>query len=232
MRNRLRNVSRFALCIAGLALAGCGSDTATAPRPDVRAMGGAALFNGANPGDPVQIAAIVTVDGAVVTDAAVSVDGVPLTYVVNANPALTGYVGGVPATAGDTLTMVVTAAGQTISRSAIVPGMIEMNPPTGGLTYTDAQDIVVDWAPTSGASMTAVTCATTSAVTTGLWMIAPGTTQCTVPAASTSVPGNRISVMAINGSGDFPASTDLRSWTGKNGFWVTTQDYVDVSVTP
>jgi len=28
-----------------------------------------------------------------------------------------------------------------------------------------------------------------------------------------------------------PTSMDMRQWTAKNGFWITSQDYVDVQIT-
>ena len=129
------------------------------------------------------------------------------------------------------LTLSVTAAGQTVTLQATVPGMVEIHPPAGGLVYADSQDIPISWVPAAGAVLGIVTCAGASSTTPGMWMVAPGATEYTIPASATTVPGSRISVLGINGSGDLPSTMDLRQWAGKNGFWVTSQDYIDVMIT-
>ena len=223
------------MCL-GLTLAtGCGNES-TKPAsavPSVQAMAGIQIPRGTAPGTPYQAGAVVTVDGQLVTDAVVQINGAALTY--NANPAKpeeTGYIGLVSASQGDTLTLSVTAAGQTLTRQTTVPGILAINPPVAGFVYADDQDIPISWVPATGTILTLVACGGQSTPTPALWIMPPGTTQYSVPAAATTVPGNRISVFGINGSGDLPSTTDLSQWVGKNGFWVTCQDTLGVLITP
>lgn len=229
--------ARFAgLWVAALGMiliAGCGGsdDGGTAPEPEVKAMGGIQIAQGTPDGTPYAAAVVVSVDGEIVSDAEVSINGAALSYLSDpAKPEQTGYVGAVTAAQGDVVTLTARAAGKTITLQATVPGMINLNPPVGGLLWGDAQDIPITWQPSAGSMMTIVTCAGATSVTPGMWMVAPGTTSHTVPASATVTPGCRISVMAIAGSGDLPTSMDLRAWGGKSGFWVSTSDYVDVMI--
>jgi hypothetical protein len=214
-----------------LVVAGCGGES-TRPQPEVKVMGGILIARGMPAGAPYQAGAVVSVDGQLVTDAEVRINGAPLTWVENpVNPAQTGYVGLVAASQGDLLTLVATAAGQTVTLQATVPGVLEIHPPAGGLVYADDQDIPISWVPAAGAAITIVTCGGASSATPDMWLVAPTASAHTIPASATTVPGDRISIMGINGSGDLPSTMDLRQWAGKRGFWVTSQDYLDVLIT-
>lgn len=220
------------VCLSLVLAAGCGDDSSTQPVPDVKVMGGVLIVRGMPAGGPYQAGAVVSVDGEFVTNAEVRLNGAALTYVDNpATPEQTGYVGAVSATPGDPLTLTATAAGQTITLHATVPGMIEVHPPAGGLVYADNQDIPISWEPAAGAVLSIVTCAGAGSTTPGMWMMGPGASEYTIPASATTVPGSRITVLGINGSGDLPSTMDLRQWVDKNGFWVTCQDYIDVMIT-
>jgi hypothetical protein len=221
----------FLSCL-GLALsAGCGNES-TQPKPEVKAMGGIVLARGMPVGTPYEAGVVVSVNGQIVNDAVVRISGAELAYVINpAKPEATGYVGQVSASPGDVLTLSVTAAGQTVTLQATVPGMVEIHPLAGGMVYADNQNIPISWVPATGAMFGMVTCAGASSTTPGIWMVAPTATEYTIPASATTVPGSRISVLGLSGSGDLPTSMDLRQWAGKNGFWLTSEDYVDVMIT-
>jgi hypothetical protein len=217
--------------LAWLLVAGCGGES-TRPQPVVKAMCGILVARGTPAGTPLQAGATVSVDGQLVTDAVVSINGSPLTYMVNTtDPAHTGYIGIVPASQGQTLTLTVTAAGQTVTQQAIVPGVVAIDPPVGGLVYPDSQAISISWQPAAGALLTVVTCGSATSTTPAMWLLAPTANQHTIPASATTVPGNRILIMGMNGSGDLPSTMDLSQWAGKGGFWVTSQDYLDVMIT-
>lgn len=231
---RMARLGRVTLMFAiglGLALTtGCGGE-ATQPRAEVKVMAGILIARGMPAGAPYQAGAVVSVNGQLVADAAVTINGAPLAYMVNpAAPEQTGYVGQVTASPGDVLTLSATAAGQTVSLQATVPGMVEILPPAS-LVYADNQDIPITWTPASGAVLTVVTCGGANTVTPGMWLMAAGANERIIPAASTAVPGIRITVIGMSGSGDLPTSMDLRSWANKSGFWVTSQDYIDVMIT-
>ena len=195
-------------------------------------MGGILIDRSMPVGTPYQAGAVVSVDGQLVTDAVVSINGAAMTYMENpAAPEMTGYIGQVSGSPGDVLTLSATAADQTISLMATVPGTVEIHPPAGGVVYADDQDIPISWDPASGAALTIITCGSAGSATPGMWLVSASANEHTIPASATTVPGNRISVMGISGSGDLPSSMDLRQWAGKNGFWVTSQDYIDVMVT-
>lgn len=213
-----------------LLVAGCGDET-TQPRPEVKAMGGILIARGTPAGTPVQAAAVVSVDDVLVTNAEVSMNGQALTYLANpAAPEQTGYVGLVSASQDSVLTLTVTAAGQTVTQQATVPGMVEIQPPAS-LVYPDNQAISLTWVPAAGALLIVVTCGSATSTTPFMSLQAADATGGTIPAEATTVGGNRITVMGINGSGDLPSTMDLRQWAGKSGFWVTCQDYVDVMIT-
>jgi hypothetical protein len=219
------------ICLGLVLAAGCGNES-TKPKPEVRAMGGIVLARGMPADTPYQAGVVVSVDGQVVTDAVVRISGAELVYMVNpAKPEQTGYVGQVSAHAGDVLTLSATAAGQTVTLHATVPGMVEIHPLAGGRVYADNQDIPISWVPASGAVFGMVTCGGAGSSTPGMWMVAPNATEYTIPASATTVPGSRISVLGLSGSGDLPTSMDFRQWAGKSGFWLTSQDYVDVMIT-
>jgi len=219
------------LCLGVLVGAGC-SDDSSKPTPELEAMGGILIARGMPAGSPVQAGVVVSVDGQVVTDAVVRINETDLTYVENpAKPEETGYVGIVTAPAGTVFTLSVTAAGQTKTMQATVPGMVEIQSPTAGSVYADNADITVSWVPSTGAAVSIVMCAGSGSAAPGMLMLAGDAASCIVPANYTSPPGDRITVIGLNGSGDLPTSMDLRQWAGKNGFWVTCQDYVDVLVT-
>lgn len=215
----------------GLLMAGCSQDSSTQPEPEVKAMGGIQITRDQAPGTPYQAGVVVTVDGQIVTDAAVRVNGVDLTYMsLPAQPEASGYVGMVMASAGDRLTLSVTAAGKTITLGATVPGMVEIQSPTPGGVFADGAAIPVSWTASSGATLTVVTCAGATSTTPAMWLLGAEASAHTVPAEATTAPGCRIMVMGVNGSGDLPSSMDLRTWVGKNGFWVSCQDHVDVVI--
>lgn len=227
----VRATGMFALGLGLALVAGCGGES-TQPRAEVKVMGGILIARGMPAGAPYQAGAVVSVNGQVVDDAEVRLNGGPMVYMANPGlPEQTGYVGQVTAAPGDLLTLTATAAGQTVTLQATVPGMVEIQPPAGGLVYADNQDITIAWTPASGAVMTIVTCGGAGSTTPGMWLLAAGTNQRVIPAASTTVPGNRITVIGMSGSGDLPTSMDLREWAGKSGFWVTSQDYIDVMIT-
>lgn len=211
-------------------VSGCGGDS-TKPEPEVKAMGGILVARGMPPGTPYQAGVVVTVDGQVVTDAEVSINGANLTYVENpSQPETTGYVGVVQASAGSVLTLSVTAAGQTRTLQATIPGMVAIQAPLRGTIFDDDADIPVSWTPSTGATMSIVTCAGAASTASGMWLLAGNASTYAIPAEATVSPGCRITVLGINGSGDLPTSFDLRGWAGKNGFWVSCQDFVDVLI--
>ena len=221
----------LAICLALVVAGGCGSES-TQPKPEVKVMGGILIARGMPDSIPFQAGAVVSVDGQIVTDAEVRINGAAMIYVESpARPQETGYVGLVSASRGDVLTLTATAAGQTVTLQATVPGMLEIHPPAGGLVYADNQDIPISWEPASGAALTVISCGSASSATPAMWLVAPSASEHTIPAAATTVPGNRITIMGINGSGDLPTTIDLRQWAGKSGFWVTCQDFVDVMIT-
>jgi hypothetical protein len=222
----------LAICLGLVLVAGCGNESSTKPNPEVKAMGGILIARGMPADTPYQAGVVVSVDGQVVTNAEVRINGAALAYMANpAKPEETGYVGQVPASRGDVLTLSVTAAGQTVTLQATVPGIVEIHPLAGGRVYADNQDIPISWVPAAGAVFGMVTCAGAGSTTPGMWMVAPSATAYTIPASATTVPGSRISVLGLSGAGDLPTSMDLRQWAGKNGFWLTSQDYVDVMIT-
>lgn len=221
----------LALGIGLALLPGCGGES-TQPRPELKVMGGILIARGLPAGTPYQAGAVVSVNGQAVSDAVVTINGSPLVYMANAElPEQTGYVGQVAGAPGDVLTLTATAAGQTVTLQATVPGMVEIQPPAAGLVYADNEDITISWTPANGAVMTILTCGGAGSTTPGMWLLAADTNQRVIPAASTTVPGNRITVIGMSGSGDLPTTMDLRQWVGKNGFWVTSQDYIDVTIT-
>lgn len=221
----------MAACLGlGFAL-GCGGES-TQPKSEVLAMAGILVARGQPVGSAFQAGAVVSVDGRAVTDALVQINGATLTYQDDpARPEETGYVGQVMASQGDVLTLTVTAAGQTVTHQATVPGMVEIHTPAGGFVYGDDQDIPISWEPAAGSLLTIVACSGATATTPLTWLVAPGLTTRTIPGSATTVPGNRITVMGISGTGDLPSTMDLRQWPGKNGFWVTSQDFIDVRIT-
>lgn len=77
-----------------------------------------------------------------------------------------------------------------------------------------------------------MTCAGATSTTPGMWMLPGNATTYTIPADATTAPGCCLSVMAVAGSGDLPASMDLRGWAGENGFGVSCRDFVDVLISP
>lgn len=219
------------LCVSTMFVAGCSKD-ATAPTPEVEAMGGILLARGMPAGTPCQAGVVVTVDGQVVTDAQVQINGVDLVYVDDPQaPETTGYVGMIPISEGDELTLSYTAAGQTGTHQATVPGMVEIQTPTHGSAHADDTDIQVSWTPSTGAVYTVVTCGSEATRSSGMWMVGADASSHTISADYTTAPGNRITVIAAHGSGSLPTSMDLRDWVGKSGFWATCQDFVDVIVT-
>ena len=225
-------VAGISVCMALLAT-GCGSNTVTQPQAVVKVMGGILESSAAPVGSQLQAGVVVTVDGQLVTNATVSINSTPLMYVNNqVTPSQTGYVGLINASPGDVLTLTAVAAGQTIVLTATVPGRVKIHTLAGGLSYPRGTDIPISWDAASNSLMNVVTCAAASSMSLGgMWLLSPTTTQYTVPASAATVPGDRISVMAANGSGDMPTSMDMRQWTAKNGFWITSQDYVDVQIT-
>lgn len=219
------------LVTGGLLVAGCGGDAA-APKPKLEAMGGILIARGLPAGTPYQAGVVVTVDNQVVTDAEVSINGTRLQYVNNpAQPEATGYVGLIPVPAGGTLTLSVTAAGQTLTQDATVPGMVEILAPTPGAAFADNADIPVSWTPSAGAALSIVSCSGTSSPTPGVWLLPGSAGAYNVPAGASTTPGSRITVIGLSGTGDIPTSLDLRQWPGMNGFWVSCQDHVDVQIT-
>lgn len=111
----------FAICLGLVLAAGCGNES-TQPKPEVKAMGGILIARGMPSGTPYEAGVVVSVDGQVVANAEVRINGVALAHMVNpAKPEETGYVGQVPASRGDVLTLSVTAAGQTVTLQATFP---------------------------------------------------------------------------------------------------------------
>lgn len=226
-----RIVGMLVLCMGMLLVAGCGDDS-TEPTPEVTAMGGILIPYGEPAGTPHQVGVVVTVDGQVVTDAEVQINGTDLMYVDNPQaPETSGYIGMIPASEGDVLTLSFTAAGQSGSHEATVPGMVEIQSPTPGSTYTATEEIPVSWTPSSGAAYTVVTCGGATSNDPGMWMLGKDASSHRIPAEYTTIPGSRITVIAASGSGHLPTSMDMRDWTGKDGFWATCQDFVDVMIT-
>jgi hypothetical protein len=140
----------FALGLGLALVAGCGGES-TQPRAEVKVMGGILIARGMPAGAPYQAGAVVSVNGQVVTDAEVRINGAPMVYMANPGlPEQTGFVGQVTA-AGNHLSA--TAADPTVRSGPRCPrgsspgrGLV---PPTTG-----HHDL---WTPASGAVMTIVT---------------------------------------------------------------------------
>lgn len=230
MRRLLTMVLFVPLFAAG---SGCGGDdSSTAPDPVVKAMAGIQITSDQVNGVPFPAAVVVSVDGQAVTDAVVKINGADLTYVdTPSRPETTGYLGAVPGSPGDLLTLTVTASGKTVQFQATIPGPVAIQSPETGAAFADAADVPLTWTPAAGASMTVVTCGGAQSTAPGMWLLPPTATAYAVPAAATAAPACRISVRCLNGSGEMPTSIDMRDWVGKSGFWVSSEDNVDVLIT-
>jgi hypothetical protein len=219
------------LCLGIVIATGCNSET-TQPKPEVAAMGGILVPNGTPAGTPCQAGVVVTVDGQVVTDAVVQINGIDLVYVDDPEaPETSGYIGMVPVSQGDLLTLSYSAAGESGTHQATVPGMVEIQSPTPGAAFANDDDILLSWTPSTGAVYTVVTCGNEVIEDPGMWMLGKDASSITIPADYTAAPGCRLTVISANGSGSLPVSMDLRDWVGLSGFWASCQDFVDVVVT-
>lgn len=214
-------------------LAGCGDDSSQpTPAPELSVMGAIQMNQSAPAGGPYYVGVVVAVDGKPITDATVTVDGVPLAYHNDpANPDQVGYVGQIPFAEGQVAELRVNCSAGERTFQAVGPGFAQIAAPTMGKRYQDGQDVEVAWTPAANAVLCIVTCNGPTTATPGMWVLSGSSGTQAVPASFTTPPGNRISVFSLNGQGDLP-SLDLRTWVGKNGFWATSEAWADVQVEP
>ena len=210
-------------------LAGCGGDSAK-PQPKLDVMGAIQMTPTDPAGGPYGAGVVVAVDGKAITDATVSINDVPLVYNNDpAHPDQVGYVGLIPLAEGQVAELKVSCSAGERTLQAVTPGFAQITAPTLGSIYPDSQDVEVTWTPAAHAALCVVTCGGSSTKAPGTWMLAANATTQIVPASFTSPPGNRVSVIALNGQGALP-SLDLRTWVGTSGFWATSEQWVDIQV--
>ena len=169
-------------------------------------------------------------DGNLITDATVSINGIPLTYNNDPeHPDQVGYVGLIPLAEGDVAELRVSCSAGERTAQAVTPGFAQFVTPALGSVYQDNDDVLVDWTPGAHAALSAITCGGPTTAIPGMWILPGSATTHTVPASATFPPANRISVISLNGQGDLP-SQDLRTWAGQNGFWATSEESADIQV--
>jgi hypothetical protein len=212
-------------------IAGCGGESSK-PKPVLHALGAILMDRTVPAGGPYAVAVVVSLDNTPVTDATVTVNGTPLVYLADpAEAAHDGYVGVVNLTEGDAVTLSVSCASGDKTAAATTPGLVQVLTPSAGAAFADSAEVPVTWTPAEHALITIVACGDAMNGEAGTWLLQKDADSYAVPASSTNPPGTRVSVMAMNGQGAMPTA-DLRQWVGQDGFWVGSQDWVDVQINP
>ena len=224
-------VYRCLIASAALGLiAGCGGEPSR-PKPVLHVMGAILVDQNSPTGGPYEVAVVVSLDSEPVTDAVVTMNGTPLLYTADPSvPEHTGYAGLVALADGAEASLSVTCAGQVRSAQATSPGKVQILSPAPGATFADGETIPVSWSALANGSLCIVACGDSTNAMAGTMLLPKTATTCNIPASETHPPGSRISVMSLSGQGALP-TPDLRDWVGQDGFWISSQSWVDVQIT-